>query len=569
MALRKYVVTVFTLGAVLLGCAPSQGPEASQASRGGPGGPVTVKRIIAAISDFPRALSHQADPASGFRGVDELHELLNASLSNTNDQGELRPQLAEAVPTLENGLWKLFPDGKMETTWRIRPGVQWHDGASFTSDDLLFTLAVSRDEEIDAFSSPLFDLIEAVSAPDSRTLTIRWKGISIEADTAFTFRTTPPIPKHLLDKTYREDKANLRLLPYWTEEFVGTGPFRLTEWDASSHLILQANDSYVLGRPGIDVIEVRFIPDANTMVANILAGEIELTLGRGISLEQALPVRDRWRDGWVDNAFVVWIVVHPQLLTPDPAIVGDARFRRALMHAIDRQEMADTIQLGMAPVAHSILSPAHQAYKLVEPRLPKYEYDPRKAQELIGALGYVRGADGGFVDNTGRRLSVEFRSIQSEINMKSMLTVSDYWRRVGVGVQEATLTPGQRSDRSYRATFTGFDVYRGPINERGIRAIHSSKVARQENNFLVTGNQARYVNREYDALLERHDSTIPVSQRNEVLGQIAYHLADQVVGLGLFFDAEPAMISNRLVNVAAKKAGEGTMAWNAEQWLLK
>lgn len=564
----RNVSTSLALLALSVGCAPSQSVEGTRTD-GGPVGTVTTKRLTAAISDFPRALSHQADPASGFRGVDELHELLNAGLSNTNDDASLRPQLAEVVPSLENGLWKLFPDGKMETTWRIRQGVQWHDGVPFTSDDLLFTLAVSRDEEIGAFSSPLYDLIESVAAPDPRTFTVRWKSISIEADTLFTFRTTPPMPKHLLGKAYADDKGTLRLLTYWTEDFVGTGPYRLAEWDATSHLMLQANESYVLGRPSIDVIEVRFIPDANTLVANILAGEIELTLGRGISIEQAVPVRDRWRDGWVDNALVVWIVVHPQLLSPDPAVIGDTRFRRALMHAIDRQEMADAIQLGLAPVAHSILSPAHPAYKLVESRLPKYEYDPRKAQEMIAGLGYVKGPDDAFVDGVGRRLSVEFRSIQSEINIKSMLAVADYWKRIGVGVQEVTLTPGQRSDRAFRATFTGFDVYRGPINERGMRAIHSSKVARAENNFLVTGNQARYVNPGYDALLDRHDATIPVGERNQVIGQIAHHLADQVVGLGLFFDAEPAMISHRLVNVAAKKAGEGTMAWNAEQWSLK
>src|SRR3989442_8652431 len=86
----------------------------------------------------------------------------------TNDQGVRVPHLAEAVPTLENGLWKILPDGRMETTWTIRQGARWHDGAPFTTDDLLFTATVGRDREVAILNNAAWALIEQVTALDER-----------------------------------------------------------------------------------------------------------------------------------------------------------------------------------------------------------------------------------------------------------------------------------------------------------------------------------------------------------------------------------------------------------------
>ena len=70
---------------------------------------------------------------------------MNPGLSLLDDRGALRPVLAETVPTLENGLWKLFPDGRMETTWKLKPGLKWHDGTAFTSEDFVFAYRVFKD----------------------------------------------------------------------------------------------------------------------------------------------------------------------------------------------------------------------------------------------------------------------------------------------------------------------------------------------------------------------------------------------------------------------------------------
>src|SRR5688500_3766682 len=112
-------------------------------------------------------------------------------------------------------------------------------------------------------------------------------------------------------------------------------------------MVLSANDTYILGRPRIDEIEIRMITDNNTMLANILANEIDFTLGRNLSFEQSQTVRQQWRDGTVRvGAASNPLITYPGFLYADPAVVRDVRFRRAWLQAINRQELAETLLPG-------------------------------------------------------------------------------------------------------------------------------------------------------------------------------------------------------------------------------
>src|SRR5439155_16163035 len=99
---------------------------------------------------------------------------------------------------------------------------------------------------------------------------------------------------HPLEDTYLTDTERFVLLPYWSRGFVGTGPYRVRDFVPGSAILLQAFDGYVYGRPKIDEIEVRFILELNALMTNLLAGSIELTLGRGFAVEQALQLREQW-----------------------------------------------------------------------------------------------------------------------------------------------------------------------------------------------------------------------------------------------------------------------------------
>ena len=119
------------MGLVLLlaACAPVAPPRAPAGPADAPERQGPPKRIVAAIMDEPSVLSAQLAPPSA-RGIDAVEELVHAGMATIDRQGALRVQLAEDIPTIENGLWKVHPDGRMEMTWRIKPGAlaRWDSG---------------------------------------------------------------------------------------------------------------------------------------------------------------------------------------------------------------------------------------------------------------------------------------------------------------------------------------------------------------------------------------------------------------------------------------------------------
>jgi peptide/nickel transport system substrate-binding protein len=505
-------------------------------------------------------------------GLDAIEELVHAGVVHADDKGAVRPQLAEAVPTIENGLWKVFPDGRMETTWTLREAARWHDGVRVTSGDLLFTAAVEQDGEIGIPRNPTYDLIESIEALDARTVTVRWKQPYIEADATFSYRLAVPLPRHLLERTYAEDKANFLGAPYWTQEFVGAGPYRMHEWVMDSHVLLRAYDGYVLGRPRIDEIEVKFITDPSTLVANLLAGGVDVTLGRTLlPVEHAQGILAQWRGSRAATGFRSWYPIHTQFINPNPPVITDVRFRRAMLQAIDRQQFVDSLAGGQSFIAHTFVAPDTAEYQQVESSAVRYDYDPRSAIQAIETLGYLPGPDGFFADAAGQRLSVQlYTTTRSEIQPKITLSVADYWKQIGVDVDPVLIPPQRIGDREYRAQFPAFEMISGSngVSPEEIRRLHSRSTPLPENRFQVTGNNARYRSGEMDSLVEKYVTTVPRAERMEALRQIVHHRTDQLPSLGLFYEVDFTMISARLDGVLARGA-LASQAWNAHEWTVR
>ena len=552
----------------LLGCAPAIAPQRT-ADREAESGSSAPKRITAAIMVDPTTVFLQMDVGT-LPGTDTMQALVHAGLSVVDDRGGRQAQLAERVPSLENGLWKVFPDGRMETTWHIRSGAVWHDGAPVSAQDMLFTAAVGQDKDLPRFSDLDFKSVESVEATDPRTITVRWREPFIDANAMFAAEFAYPLPSHLLEDVYRENKPAFMDLPYWSTDYVGAGPFRLREWQHGSHILLEAFDRFPLGKPKIDSIEVKFIPYGNTLVAAILAGSVELTLGRSISVEQAAQVDEQWREGRIAVTPQGMLRLWWQALNPSPSVILDVRFRRALLQAIDRDELAETLQRGVAPAAHSFLYPGPASVPRDRgPLSVRYNFDPRQSAAALSELGYRRGADGMLRDASGQPLAVGLVvSPSQEINVRSTLAVADYWKQVGVDAS-TSLQPERSGIEKlkYEAEWPGFTLIRGNTDLEGLSILHSAQARLPERGYNGS-NRGNYMNPELDSLIDRYFVTIPAGERMETLGRIIHHISDQLPILPLYYGAEPAAISHRLRNVGPKPAGPAgqTQAWNAHEW---
>lgn len=553
---------ILLLATLAAACAPP--PAGGSQTIGDGARPAAPKRIVAAMRGVPLALYDPLTSSGGGQqpGSAEMSGLANLGLAVEDSSGVRRPMLAETTPSVDNGLWRVFPDGRMETIWRIRDNVLWHDGTSATAADVAFTARLERDTEMPWRLDAAYRFVDSVQATDARTVTVTWKEPYIRADQMLH----AILPRHLLEDAYNRDKGAFLQLPYWNAEFVGTGPFRIKDWEHDIRAVLIANERYFQGRPKIDEIEVRFLPDVQAMIANLLAGTVQLTLGNNASLEQALQVKDQWaQQGRLVAGSSGWQNLNPQFLNPNPAILLNVQFRRALYHSIDRDSLAEQLAYGYSEAAHSNIHPSYAEYRHIEPQIVRYAYDPRRAIQMIEDLGYRKGGDGMFRDAGGELLSIQIMATGDDTNSKPTFVVLEDLRAIGV-TPDPEIVPNQRArDLEYRATFRSFALQGGQGNgPDGVRALISTDARTADKNY-VGGNYVRYMNPEIDVLINRYFTTISFNDRMQVLGQLVRHTTENLIWMPLFWRVVPTFIHNRLVDVPA--AGDvGEQEWNAHLW---
>jgi len=233
----------------------------------------------------------------GGLGYIEIHS--QALFTSDKNTGRPIPRLLAEQPTLENGGLRLTDDGKMASVYRLRRDVQWADGAPFTSHDLMFTFRVSRDKSIPIVDAGPSEVMESADAADDYTFSLTWRQPYYQAD-ALGLQGFWPLPAHLLERDYdamvgeQKDVQAFMTRPYWTSDYVHVGPFRLTDFQQGVEATFEAVPSYFLGRPKVDRIVVKQLPDANTLFANIVSGSVDLSTDNALPIEQGVQLKERW-----------------------------------------------------------------------------------------------------------------------------------------------------------------------------------------------------------------------------------------------------------------------------------
>jgi peptide/nickel transport system substrate-binding protein len=320
----------------------------------------------------------------------------------------------------------------------------------------------------------------------------------------------------------------------------------------------------VLGAPKLDEVELWYIPDTNALSANLLAGTVDVTADVGPDL--GLQLRSDWQDGRImfNLGSGTWTAMFPQFIEPHPAILADVRMRRALAHAVDRQEIVDTIQAGNSPVAYSFLNPNQGEYREIAAAIPKYEYDPRRATALLQEIGLSKGSDGLYREAGGPAVPIEVRTVPVDALSRAGVAVASYWQRIGLDATAVQYPPQRGQDLEYVATFPAFFIRASRTDN--LRGYHSSQTPLSSNAFRVTPpNFSRYMNPELDELLDTYYRTVPRAERTAVLGQIARHISEQVTVVGLWYVTAPGAISSRMLNVGPQWPGS-LITWNAHEW---
>lgn len=547
---RSLLSALFVLAAALTACTPSAYTGGSASAPTSPAGPTRITGVM--LGD--RGIFNTIANLGGARvpGSDTLFRSVNAGMTQDRPDGVRVAQLGTAVPSTSDGTWKVLPDGRMEMYFTLRPDVFWHDGTPITSADLEFQVRITQDAASGLRGGAAPNYVEGAEVVDPRTVVVKWKSPYIDADQYFSQVLAP---KHILQAPY-EAGANLPELSHWRRDFVGAGPYKLKEYEPDAYVILEAFDRYVLGRPRIDILEVKFITDSNAVIANILSGQLDLVLDI-FDPEQVSDVVKQWNAGRLIVDGGQPIGLYPQHMGPNPAILANPRFRAALLMAIDRQTLVDELQGGYGEMSHQNFFPtASWQYPYIEKDIVKYPYDQRQAQAAIEGLGLTRGADGFYRDASGAALTpIESRTVTRQ--EKTNVIVTEMWKAVGVNATALTMPQQLTTDREYRATFTGFQLLQSGDSPS---SLHSREVALPTNNW-VGNNRGRYANPEFDALADRYYATVPIDERMRTMGQIVRMVTENNIAMPTFLRARGYLLANRV-------QGASITPWDIEKWTL-
>jgi ABC-type transport system substrate-binding protein len=280
-----------------------------------------------------------------------------------------------------------------------------------------------------------------VVAPDPLTVTIRWRQIYVEAgeqNAGF-----PPLPHHLLEPSLRTvDPVALASLPFWTTEYVGLGPYRLTRWEPGAFIEGEAFDGHALGRPRIDRIRILFIQEPSTALANLLAGEGQFVGDFVFTATDGKTLEERWAEK--KEGIVLWSPTTLRLsyiqLRPehaDPPALLDVRVRRAMAYAMDADTAIETQHHGRAVRSSTLTHPHFDFYRDIAPSVTNFPHDPRRAVQLLEEGGLIRGSDGFYADREGRRMAMVYRTFAGERGESENMVFVDSLRRVGIDARQS------------------------------------------------------------------------------------------------------------------------------------
>jgi peptide/nickel transport system substrate-binding protein len=554
------------LAALLLSCGPadraSAPPAAAQLGAPPSAAPRQIKTLKIGVYLEPTLIL----TGVGLR-TSLIREYLHRSLALYDDHNNIVPQLAVELPTRANGTWVVRPDGTMQTTYRIRPNLTWHDGTPLTARDFAFAWRVTNDPELPIETRSASRQIASIATPDDHTLVIEWKTLYALAN-ALVEDDLGPFPSHLLQAMYEADKQQMWNSPWWTREFMGVGPYKLVEWESGSHIEMEAFDGYFAGRPKIDRVSMPIITSPEALLAQMLAGTLDLSIaGRALGSEQMTYLKQEYeRQGLkptleitVSSPRLVWV----QHRVPSIPELRDVRVRRALVHALDRQALTDAMTEGRGPVADTFIPPSDIRWEWAQNDVTRYPYDPTRAEALFAEAGMRRGPDRVFVNGAGTRVALEQWANAGPGNEREVAITSNMWKAFGVETIPVYLPPALQQDRRHRVGFPALHHVSLPdqrVNDLEERFLSSS--CPSEANGYSGQNFGCYASPAADRIMGELKSAFePADQRPLWTGLMKLQ-SEELPFFSLFWQAALAVSPPWVV------PGQSRGAWNMHEWDL-
>lgn len=456
------LATLVLASMIMSGCAPaatatsapatSAGPAATQAPAAttAPAATSAPKVITIAYSQEP---DNVVSEYSNMTYSAWLDQIVMASLVTWDAKNNLVAQLAAEVPSSSNG--DISADG-LTITFKLQPNLKWSDGQPLTSKDVLFTWQSQMDPKNAPISRSGYDHISSIDTPDDNTAVVHFSSLYPAWATLFSVgpnTTGGLLPSHILTgQTGLEKNAEIH------KPTVFAGPFMIKEWVAGDHMTLVPNPNYFGGKPKLDQINIKFVPDTTTALAALKTGDVDFVPDFAESDIPTLSALEPAQHLRVDSTpefehmFFNLGITNSTVKDASGKVVGnsdvagfcpfqDPNVRKAIYLAIDRDTIVKTLLFGKT-TAPTSLWPNSPWYNT---SLTEYPYDPTQAGQLLDTAGYKVGADGiraGTCNGKPVKFSISLETTVKQLRQDEQAAIQANLKQVGIDVKTVATPAG-------------------------------------------------------------------------------------------------------------------------------
>ncbi len=474
-----------------------------------------------------------------------------------DDQNNPHPVLVKEMPSVENG--GISPDGKI-ITLKLRDDIVWSDGTPITSEDFVFTYEMTMNPKNTVASTFPYDKLEKVEAPDAQTVVMTFKE-PFAAWQATLWHGL--LPAHILRPVF-EKEGTIDTAEWNRAPTVGCGPFVFQEWESGSFIRFVANEKYWLGRPKIDEIFIRIVPDDASQVAALKVGDGDLGTFIAYSdiptLEQAgvqmVKVFSGYNEGW-------YFYLHPEKGHP---ALKDVRVRQAIALAFDRFSICKDLLLGLTkpPATYWANTPWQ------DPTLEPWPYDPERAKQLLDEAGWKDTNGDGVRDKDGVELVLTLGTTTREIRRDVQAVAQQQLAQVGIKLELANAD----SDIFFGSYGEGGPCATGQYDIFEYSTVTNypdpetadwlcSEIPSDENPSGV--NWQSVCDEELDGLFQLQATQVDPAERQQTFHKITRLIYEKVYWLGVWEDPDIWAVGPRLKNVRLSGA---TPFFNIVEWDL-
>ncbi len=545
------------VGGVPLGAVP-----ASPGKRGGGG---TLKLLY---WQAPTVLNTHL--AQGTKDQD-ASRLVYEPLATIDGDGKFIPVLASEIPSPTNG--GLSADQKT-VTWKLKQGVKWSDGQPFTADDVVFTFDYATDPATAATSLSNFVTVASVQKVDDLTVKVNFKDITPGWFVPFFGALGNIMPKHIFqnDKGAAARNSPNNLKP------VGTGPYKVTSFAPGDAVTYAINENYrEPNKPFFDAVQLKGGGDATSAARAVLqTGDYDYAWNLQVedTILKQLETGGKGVAGFLTGGGIERLLINftdpnkevegerSSLKAPHPFLT-DPQVRQALALACDRKTISDSLY-GRAgePGVNLLYDPPQYRSKN-----NTAEFNLDKANALLDAAGYVRGADG-YRAKSGVQLSVLYQTTVNSVRQKTQQLVKDSWEKLGVKTELKSIDAGVyfSSDAGNPDTAAHFyadiEMYTSSNTSPDPQSYMSNWLgenAETKANQWSKGNRSRWQNAEYDQAWNAAKSELDDAKR----AQLYIKMNDLIVKNNVHI----SLVNRSLAHGRAKTLQNINLTtWDVEYW---